>query len=49
MIAESEAENCIFKADKNRDGILSFSEILENYSLFITVEREESYIIKEEL
>ncbi|XP_015363436.1 PREDICTED: calumenin-A-like [Diuraphis noxia] len=49
MIAESEAENLILKADKNHDGILSFDEVLDNYYTFISPESEGYYIFKDEL
>ncbi|XP_025417774.1 calumenin-B-like isoform X2 [Sipha flava] len=49
MSAESEAENLLFKADKNRDGTLSFNEILEGYKYFISPDSEGHYIFKDEL
>jgi len=49
MIAESEAENLILKADKNRDGVLSFDEVLDNYYAFISPESEGYYIFRDEL
>lgn len=48
-MAESEAENLIFKADKNRDGILSFNEILENYNAFISPGSDGYIIFRDEL
>lgn len=49
MIAETEAENLILKADKNQDGVLSFGEVLDNYYSFISPESEGYYIFKDEL
>jgi hypothetical protein len=49
MIAESEEENLILKADKNRDGVLSFDEVLDNYYAFISPESEGYYIFRDEL
>jgi len=49
MIAESEAENLILKADKNQDGVLSFDEVLDNYHTFISPESEGYYIFRDEL
>jgi len=49
MIAESEAENLILKADKNQDGVLSFNEVLDNYYTFISPESEGYYIFRDEL
>ncbi|XP_025196696.1 calumenin-A-like [Melanaphis sacchari] len=49
MIAETEADVLIMKADKNHDGVLSFDEILDNYYTFISPESETYYIFKDEL
>lgn len=49
MVAESEAENLIFKSDKNKDRVLSFDEILDNYQLFISPDSDSYYIFKDEL
>lgn len=49
MIAESEAENLIFKTDNNKDGFLSFDEVLDNYMTFISPDSESYYIFKDEL
>lgn len=49
MVAENEAENLISKSDKNKDNILSFQEILENYMIFISPDSEGYFIFKDEL
>lgn len=49
MIAESEAEKLIDKSDQNKDGILSFDEVLDNYATFISPESEGYYIFRDEL
>lgn len=49
MIAETEAENLILKADQNKDGALSFGEVLDSYYSFIYPESEGYYIFKDEL
>lgn len=49
MIAESEAENLIFKTDKNRDSILSFQEIMNNYMAFISPDSEGYFLFRDEL
>lgn len=49
MIAESEADSLISKSDVNKDGILSFDEILDNYSKFISPNSEAYYLFRDEL
>lgn len=49
MVAESEAENLIFKSDNNKDGMLSFDEVLDNYKIFISPDSDSYYIFKDEL
>lgn len=49
ILAENEADTLISKSDKNKDGFLSFDEILDNYQVFISPESEGYYIFRDEL
>lgn len=49
MIAETEADSLISKSDVNKDGVLSYEEILENYSKFISPNSEAYYLFRDEL
>jgi len=49
MLAENEADSLISKTDNNQDGKLTYGEILEKYSMFISPESDGYYIFKDEL
>lgn len=49
MQAENEANALISKSDKNKDSLLSFDEILDNYLDFISPESEGYLIFRDEL
>lgn len=49
MIAENEAENLIFKSDKNKDDMLSYEEFIDGYLIHMSSDNDENYIFKDEL
>lgn len=49
MLSETEADELLEKSDKNKDGVLSFDEVLDNYLTFISPDSEGYYIFKDEL
>lgn len=49
IIAKKETHNLIVSSDVNRDGKLSFDEVLDDYTTFITPDSEAYYIFVDEL